>query len=182
MNKNLLYKCNTCENVLITSVKINHFHCSLCKTGQFIFSRKLLDYYTKTHNGGRFETSTTTKIHVDGKVFSGSLLKVTLYETDNCISETYKFRPHCIICGKHVGCFCYNDQNSENPEQRAYEAFDKTWLCENNDNCIIEYLKQNNPDEYNRLFIKYNGNIENMIEDLTEQAEINSDDYEGDYC
>lgn len=127
------------------------------------------------HNGGRFNTVTHTKIKTD----RGTILKVTHY-IDSDVYTTYKIKPTCCICKNKCDCFCFNDDNADNPEQQAYDALLKVWIC-NNSKCIIKYLKDNDPNTFTNYLKKNEGNEEEALLDYQDNCgEL--EDGEGDFC
>jgi len=114
---------------------------------------------------------TKTKI----KTQDGTILKIVEDDGEDITSVECRIKPKCCICGDRF-CFCYNEENSENPEQDAISGLTRIWLCGKNE-CSIKYLKQDNPEMYQELQTKWHGDMDAMVESITY-----NDDGEGDLC
>lgn len=128
------------------------------------------------NKSGRFETSTKTKI----KTKYGTILKVTTYDgdPDSYPDIEYKIRPICDSCGKPIECFCFNSDNSVFPYEDALSNLQRCWLC-GNDDCLIKYKKEDNPELYNHLQANYNGDKKAIADAIADGLSTLD---EGEYC
>jgi hypothetical protein len=120
---------------------------------------------------GKFDTSTKTKLTTK----FGKILKVTSYESEGQEFVEYRIKPKCSYCGGDVGCVCYHDDNSDEPYDAAIRGLQTGWICEKVD-CIITYLKENNPEHYTELTKEFGDDKLSIVEYLQEQmCEDNSE-------
>ncbi len=102
---------------------------------------------------GRFRSTTKTKIHT----LQGTILKITKYKRGSKPRIEFQARPHCIICGKHTDCLCFTKDNSDtDPYESAINGLKRGWLCGSTE-CLIEYEKRDDFENYERLMKDYKG-------------------------
>lgn len=76
-------------------------------------------------------------------------------------------------------CVCFNKDNSTVPFEDAYTSLQVSWICERAE-CQVKYLKENDLEYYQELFDKYEGDIDEMAQDIVDSLGDGLD--EGDFC
>ena len=100
---------------------------------------------------GRFDTTTTTKI----KTKHGTVLKVATYEEDCTRPDIeYKIRGTCKYCGDKLECWCFTEDNFEDPLQEAIDCLSTGFICDK-PRCVIESEKENDPEQLKILQANY---------------------------
>lgn len=131
---------------------------------------------------GRFPTSTKTKIKTEW----GTILKITTYDPDDGEfppKEEYKIKPKCQFCGNPVDCYCYNDDNCDSGMdlfEKALEDLKKKWMCMST-SCIIQGLKEYDPDRYKELKDLYEDDKESIADEIRDNLP-DMDGGEGSSC
>lgn len=126
----------------------------------------------------KFEEITKTKIKTEhGTVQKVHIKRHGLYMIDDEKTE-YRINPKCYLCGEKLGCRCYSDDNSDTPFETAKEDLKKEWVCTKPE-CVIECFKRTSSAEYERLKVKYGDDIWAIVEEITENWDM---DDEGEFC
>lgn len=100
---------------------------------------------------GPFDTTTKTKI----KTKYGTVLKVTTYEVDCTHPDVeYKIKSTCKYCGEKLDCWCFTEDNFDDPLHEAIDYLTIAFACDR-PKCVIEYERQNDPEQLKKLQANY---------------------------
>ena len=109
----------------------------------------------------QFETTTKVKIKTEW----GTILKVTHYSPEFEPYNEYKINPKCMMCGRNIGCMCFDWDNSESPYQAAIEHLMSTWIC-NLEKCVFESAKSDDPEYFDDMYEIFKGDKRKLLQHL----------------
>lgn len=113
---------------------------------------------------GPFDTSTKTKI----KTPYGTILKVSRYEVGFGRPETeYKIHGKCSYCGADMGCWCFEEDNCDDPIQEATDCLRGGFVCES-PTCVIACKMNDDPDFVAELRDKYSDDEDSIMDEIME--------------